>query len=102
MNKFRVHVESVSEYYIELEANDEEHAKEIASGLDGDCFTEIDGASTWDITTADKIIDEDKLHKQAKELLDEIGETCSLDEVNKDNHPLEVRQKIDQLLKEFE
>lgn len=54
MAKFRVYAESTSNYYIEVEAENEEQAKEIAENTDGGDFIE-DGSGSWDITNADKI-----------------------------------------------
>jgi len=54
MKKFRVHAESTYDYYIEVQAKNQEEAKEIAENTDGGEFIE-NGLGSWDITSADEI-----------------------------------------------
>ena len=54
MKKFRVYVESTSDYYIDVQAKNQEEAKEIAENTDGGEFIE-NGLGSWDITSADEI-----------------------------------------------
>ena len=51
---FRVYAESVSTYYVDVVADNEEDAMEIAENKDGGEFKK-DGLGYWDVTYADKI-----------------------------------------------
>jgi len=53
MKKFRVYVESTSDYYIDVQAKNQEEAKDIADNTDGGEFIE-NGLGSWDITSADE------------------------------------------------
>ena len=50
--------------------------------------------------TRDEI--EDDLHSRARVLLGLMDEDCSLDEVNMDKKPKDIKNKVSYLLKEFE
>ena len=53
--KFRVFAESVTDSYVDIEANDEQEARDIAENMDGADFTICDNAGDWRITTVDPL-----------------------------------------------
>ena len=50
--RYRVFAETISDSYIDLDADSEEEAREIAEGMDGGAFTPCESGD-WRITTVD-------------------------------------------------
>lgn len=51
--KFRVFAEAVTDSYVDIEAYDEQEARDIAENMDGADFIICDNAGDWRITTVD-------------------------------------------------
>lgn len=52
---FRVFAESVTDSYVDVEAYDEQEARDIAEDMDGGDFIICDNAGDWRITTVDPL-----------------------------------------------
>ena len=55
MKKFRIHCESISYVYYDIEAEDEDQAYEIYRDLDGGLFIEEDG--DWELSRIEELED---------------------------------------------
>lgn len=51
--KYRVFAECVTDSYVDIEAYDEQEARDIAENMDGGDFTICDNSGDWRITMVD-------------------------------------------------
>lgn len=71
MKKFRVYAKTTAVYYINVEAEDEAQAKEMAEEIDGGDFHPFDefNNTTWEFTDVDPLEDDDYIDYTASEIL---------------------------------
>lgn len=74
MAKYRVWAESISDVYLDVEANSKEEAYEIARNADGGDFKEDLLGGAWRLTTVQELENDKTISDLSDEILKEVSQ----------------------------